>query len=132
VNVTPDTNVLVRAAVGDDVNQAGAARRSLASARLIAIPVPTFCELVWVLRTSYKRQADEIAAAVRNLLAEEKVDTDRPAVEAGLSILLEGGDFADGVIAYQGRQTGGDVFVTFDRKAARLVSRIGGKAELLA
>jgi predicted nucleic-acid-binding protein len=131
VNVTPDTNVLVRAAVGDDINQAEAARGSLASARLIAIPITTFCELVWVLRTSYKRRTDEIAGSIRNLLAEEKVDTDRPAVEAGLSMLLAGGDFADGVIAHQGRQRGGDVFLTFDRKAARLVSRLGSEAALL-
>lgn len=131
MNITPDANVLVRAAVGDDTGQAEAARRSLAAARLIAIPVVTFCELVWVLRTSYKRGPDEIVGSLRNLLAEEKVDTDRPAVEAGLSMVLAGGDFADGVIAHQGGKRGGDVFLTFDRKAARLVSRLGGKAELL-
>ncbi len=30
-----------------------------------------------------------------------------------------GGDFADGVIAYEGRWLGGETFVSFDRKAAR-------------
>jgi hypothetical protein len=40
--------------------------------------------------------------AVRALLDTENVVMNRPAVEAGLAILGLGGDFADGVIAYEG------------------------------
>jgi hypothetical protein len=37
----------------------------------------------------------------------------RPAVEAGLSRLDAGGDFADGIIAYEGDWLGGEEFVVF-------------------
>jgi predicted nucleic-acid-binding protein len=56
---------------------------------------------------------------------------DRPAVEAGLAFLDHGGDFADGVIAHQGYELGGDVFVSFDKNAVGLVEEIGEAALLL-
>jgi predicted nucleic-acid-binding protein len=56
---------------------------------------------------------------------------DAPAVEAGLAMLDAGGDFADGVIAFTGRQLGGNVFASFDRQAVELVSATGGETHLL-
>ena len=50
VKVTADANVLIRAAVQDDVRQARRAAKILAEADLIAVPVPVLCEFVWVLR----------------------------------------------------------------------------------
>ena len=50
MRITADTNVLVRALVQDDPEQAKAATDLLESEELIAIPVPVLCELVWVLR----------------------------------------------------------------------------------
>jgi predicted nucleic-acid-binding protein len=55
----------------------------------------------------------------------------RPAVEAGLSILELGGDFADGVIAYEGSWLGGETFVSFDKKAVALLATQGQSARLL-
>jgi predicted nucleic-acid-binding protein len=55
----------------------------------------------------------------------------RPAVEAGLSILAAGGDFADGVIAYEGNWLGGETFVSFDKKAVLLLTAQGQPARLL-
>ena len=49
-------------------------------------------------------------------------------VEAGLEILEAGGDFADGVIAYEGRWLGGEAFVSFDAKAVNLLERRGRSA----
>ena len=46
MKVTVDTNVLVRALVQDDPEQAKAAIALLERAELIAIPVPVLCELV--------------------------------------------------------------------------------------
>jgi len=40
----------------------------------------------------------------------------RPAVEAGLAMLEAGGDFADGIMAYEGRWLGGETFVSFNKK----------------
>ncbi len=55
----------------------------------------------------------------------------RPAVEAGLSVLEAGGDFADGVIAYEGNWLGGETFVSFDKKAVALLTAQGQSARLL-
>jgi predicted nucleic-acid-binding protein len=68
----------------------------------------------------------EIADVIRRLINSANVVADRSAVEAGLEMLESGGDFADGVIAHEGRWLGGDTFVSFDRRAARLL-RSGGK-----
>ncbi len=46
-------------------------------------------------------------------------------------MLDAGGDFADGVIAFAGRQMGGAVFASFDRKAVALVAAAGGETQLL-
>jgi transposase len=54
-----------------------------------------------------------------------------PAVEAGLSVLEAGGDFADGVIAYEGSWLGGETFVSFDKKAVVLLIKQGQSARLL-
>ena len=35
----------------------------------------------------------------------------RPAVEAGMAVLNAGGDFVDGLIAFEGRWLGGETFV---------------------
>jgi len=59
------------------------------------------------------------------------VRMDRPAVDAGLIVLEAGGDFADGVIAFEGRRLGGVVFTSFDRTAIELVAAAGGATHLL-
>jgi len=55
----------------------------------------------------------------------------RPAVEAGLSALDAGGDFADGVIAYEGNWLGAEEFVSFDSKAVSMLKSQGNRARLL-
>jgi predicted nucleic-acid-binding protein len=55
----------------------------------------------------------------------------RPAVEAGLAILEAGGDFADGAIAYEGNWLGAETFVSFDKKAVKLMEVQGMSARLL-
>jgi predicted nucleic-acid-binding protein len=132
LRVIADTNVLVRVAVNDDPEQAGRARELLREADTIALTVAALCECVWVARRGYRRQAPEIAAAVRRLLAGPTVVVDYPAVEAGLAMLEAGGDFADGVIAFEGRRLGGTVFASFDSRAVELVAAGGGEVHLLA
>jgi predicted nucleic-acid-binding protein len=67
----------------------------------------------------------DVANAIRVLLAAKNVEMNRPAVEAGLSMLKAGGDFADGVIAYEGNWLGGETFVSFDKKAVALLTEQG-------
>jgi predicted nucleic-acid-binding protein len=130
MRLTADTNVLVRAAVGDDPAQAATARRVLRSAEVVAVTLPVLCEFVWVLARGYHFEASEIAAAIRRLIESTTVAVDRDAVESGLQFLETGGDFADGVIAYEGAQLGGDVFVSFDREAVALARAVGIPAAL--
>ena len=131
MKVAVDTNVLVRALVRDDPAQARAAIRVLKDAALIAVALPSLCELVWVLLRVYGFQAAEAAAAVRALLTTANVDLNRPAAEAGLAVLEAGGDFADGVIAYEGHWLGGETFVSFDKKAVKLLAAQGQSARHL-
>ncbi len=128
MKVTVDTNVLVRAVMGDDEAQAPAAGALLRKAEVIAVPLPCLCELAWVLRRVYGVGPADIAAAIEALLDAANVVADRPAVEAGLAILKAGGDFADGVIAHEGARLGGATFVSFDRKAVALVVAQGRPA----
>lgn len=132
MKVTADSNVLIRAAVQDHVHQARQAAKILAEADLIAVPVPVLCELVWVLRRGYKKSAADISDAIRRLMASARVVMNRPAVEAGLSALDAGGDFADGVIAYEGEWLGAEEFVSFDAKAVSLLQEQGSRARLLS
>ena len=117
MKITADTNVLLRAVVHDDPEQADAARVLLRRATVIAIPIPVLCEFAWVLKRTYGRGADDVAAAIEAMTEIDVVVTDLPAVEAGLTALRAGGDFADGAIAHQGEALGGTVFASFDRRA---------------
>ena len=98
----------------------------------VAVTLPSLCEFVWVLTRGYKRNASQVAAAVRKLTDSASVLVDRLAVEAGLAVLERGGDFADGVIAFEGQRAGGRVFTSFDRDAVERVGATGGEARLLA
>ncbi len=131
MKITADTNVLVRAVVADDKKQARAAATVLKGAELIAVTLPSLCEFVWVLRRVYQLGQDEIVTALEALLKAENVAVNRPAADAGLVMLKAGGDFADGVIAYEGAWLGGDTFVSFGKQAVSLLSDLGKRARLL-
>src|SRR6202043_598672 len=131
MKITVDTNVLIRAVVRDDKAQARAAAKQLKEAEIIAISLPSLCEFVWVLRRVYNFGHQEIAAAIEALLNTGNVAVNRPAVELGLAILNAGGDFADGLIAYEGNWLGGETFVSFDKKAVALIVKQGQQAKLL-
>jgi predicted nucleic-acid-binding protein len=131
MKVAVDTNVLVRAVVRDDPVQANVAATVLTDAELIAVATPCLCEFVWVLLRVYGFQQADAAGAIRALLAAANVEVNRPAVEAGLLVLDAGGDFADGVIAYEGNWLGGETFVSFEKKAVALLTAQGQSTRLL-
>lgn len=132
MRITADTNVLVRAITGDDAQQSKIAQAALAGAQEIALTLPALCELVWVLSRGYRIASADIAEALRRLANAANVVVNRPAMDAGLAMLTAGGDFADGVIAYEGRWLGADAFVSFDRSAVKLLEAQGEVARLLA
>jgi predicted nucleic-acid-binding protein len=131
MKVAVDTNVLVRAVVRDDRAQAEIAAKWLRNSSLLVVALSALCELVWVLRRLYGFKAAEVADAIRSLTSADNVETNRPAVEAGLAMLDAGGDFADGVIAYEGRWLGAETFVSFDKKAVEMLSEQGLAARAL-
>jgi predicted nucleic-acid-binding protein len=132
MKITADTNVLARAILQDDAAQCRTAREMLLSATLIAVSLPSLCELVWILRQGAKLSKDDVAIAIRALLDTGNVVMNRPAVEAGLVLLEAGGDFADGIMAHEGKWLGGETFVSFDKKAVTLLSQQGVATQLLS
>jgi predicted nucleic-acid-binding protein len=131
MNVTVDTNILVRSAVQDDIRQARVAAEVLRTANVVAVSLPCLCEFVWVLRSQYGFRRAEIAPIVERLCNAPNVEVNQGAVDAGLSMLNAGGDFADGVIAYEGAWLGGEEFVSFDKKAVTEMAKQGMRARLL-
>lgn len=131
MKITADTNVLLRAIVDDDRAQATHAIKLLEVADIVAVSLQVLCELVWVLRGRYGVSRADIAASIRALMDTDNVAVNRPAVEAGLALLEEGGDFADGIIAFDGAWSGGEVFASFDKRAISLLRKQGRAVHLL-
>ena len=132
MRITADTNLLVRAIVADEPKQTRLAQSALAKAEFIAVGPTTLCEFVWVLSRGYGIPTADIAAAIRGLIGSANVEMNRPAVEAGLALLEQGGDFVDGIIAFEGAGLGGAMFATFDKDAATRLKKLGRDTLLLA
>lgn len=132
MKVSLDTNVLLRLMVGDDEAQQQRAIETLEGAELVAISVHALCEFARVLDRRYGAPRADISASIRRLLDMRNVVSNRPAIEAGLAVLDAGGDFADGVIAYDGQWLGGETMVSFDKKAVKLLEGQGTAALLLS
>lgn len=125
MKIVVDANILVRAVSDDDNVQSPVARRILAEASIAVLPLVALCEFVWVMRSHYRYGRRALLAALDALLAAPNAMVDRDAVAAGIAFLRAGGDFADGVMAYDGRRLGGEVFATFDVRARRIAADAG-------
>lgn len=125
-----DTDVLVRYFVTDDPVQSEVARLELANAEKLLLPITALCEFVWVLGRRYGVPRSDITETLRVLLEVDKAEFDRRAVEAGLDFMDAGGDFADGVIAYQATAQNADILVSFDRRAVKRLKNLGQSARL--
>ena len=131
MRISADTNVLLRAILDDHPVQSRLAQQALQDAELVAVSLPTLCEFAWSLRQGYKRPQADVVTALRALRETLNVAVDKPAVDAGITVAEAGGDFADGVTAFEGRRLGGTQLATFDREAARLISDQGFEVLLL-
>ena len=131
MKIIVDTNVLVRAVVKDDFRQSKKAIKILKEASMIAVSLTSLCELVWVLLRLYKIPVEEVLKAIKVLISAQNVEVNRLAVEAGLRQLEGGGDFADAVIAYEGKWLGAETFVSFDKKAVDILKKHHQSAVLL-
>lgn len=131
MKIIADTNLLVRLAIDDDPIQRRVAAGIVREAEAVIVGLHALCEMVWVLRARYRFSKAQIVLAIENLCGVENVIVDKAALEAGLEAMRSGADFADAAIAYEGRMAGGEVFVSFDKKAVAAVAKQGMKAELL-
>jgi len=131
MKVTVDANVLIRAVVRDDKKQAQVAAGLLKRADVIAVTLPCLCEFVWVLRKHYGYARQDVVAAIEALLAVSNVQVNRLAVDAGLAVLSAGADFADAVIAFEGKWLGGESFASFDKRAVAVLTKQGVQTQLL-
>ena len=131
MNISIDTNVLVRFVLQDDPIQMEIANDLLENATSIAIPLPCLCEMMWILQRGAKLPQNKLIEVLENILSVQKIKLNRPAVEQGLQLLKMGGDFADGVMEYEGSVLGGEVFFSFDKKAIKLLKEQGKSVKLL-
>lgn len=125
MNIAVDTNVLIRLLTTDDIVQQQQAVALLDGADGVIVPTTVLCETVWVLRRLYRQSNQETAAKLEGFLRHPKLLYQTAEVEAGFALMRQGGDFADGVNEYAGRRMGAKIFVTFDKKAAKLLKAQG-------
>lgn len=118
-----DTNVVVRLIMGDDLRQANAAEKLVASEPCTVAP-SVLMECEWVLRAAYGLTSAVIAAAMHDLLQLENITaTDQALVERVLQGYATGLDFADTLHAAQASE--GESFATFDRQFVKRAAKAG-------
>ena len=125
MKISIDTNILVRLFVADDLAQQQKAIVALDAADAVIVPTSVFCETVWVLLKVYQQDKRVLCTQLMDFVTHPKLVYDRPIIAAGLALMQQGGDFADGVNEAAGKALGAEIFVTFDRKAAKLLKQQG-------
>ena len=118
-----DTNVLVRYIAQDGGKQAVIASQiietQLSEAEPGFVSLPVICELVWTLRTRYKRSRNDVGAAIMLLMNARQLVVDQQDVIAK-AINYGRADIVDAIIHLIGQSAGCTKTVTFDRQFARL------------
>ncbi len=116
-----DTNVLVRFLVEDDREQAARARalvqQTIARGEPLFVSDVVLCELYWVLDRAYGMSRDQIAPALRALLAAKHLSfRNGDLIGRAVAAYQDGrGRFADYVIRELSIDAGCDSVATFDR-----------------
>jgi predicted nucleic-acid-binding protein len=116
-----DTNVLVRLIVRDDERQVAVAQAFVE--RGVWVSLFVLAEMVWVLRSVYRRDQEAIAIAVEMLLENPTVtmqDSDVVAAALEQYRLAPSLGFSDCMLLEIARKAGHLPLGTFDRKLSRL------------
>lgn len=123
--VVIDTNVIVRYLLNDNAQQNAIATQYLDNSEITCVlPVMTFCEIDWVLRKKLKIPRLDVINFFERLTKKPNVVFDKSLFEIGLYFLKNGGDFADGVIAYKATQFDNAKLLTFDKKSQKLAQKL--------
>lgn len=117
-----DTNVVVRYLAGDHPEQSRKAR-ALIDSEDIFVCTTVLLETEWVLRSVYGLTPIEAAKALNDFAGLESVTLeDAPLVAKALDWVTQGMDFADAL--HLAKAEGCDAMVTFDRRFARIASKL--------
>lgn len=118
-----DTNIVVRLIIGDDLSQARAAEKLVASEPCTVAP-SVLMECEWILRAGYGLDAKLIAASMRDLLGLYNIEASEPVLSLQALQGYEAGlDFADALHAAQRAE--GEAFATFDKKFVQRAAKAG-------
>jgi len=122
-----DTNVLVRALVRDDAEQAAKAEEILTRDEMF-VPVTVMLELEWVLRSRYGFTAEKVAQALALLCAMPRVSVgEADAVRQAAARVAKGWDFADAL--HHALSQGCEDFLSFDEQLIKRSARAVPKAQ---
>lgn len=117
-----DTNVLIRALVGDDERQSPVAQRTLEALTPDdpgLVTQVTLVETYWLLRRTYGFDRDACLGIVHALLETDSLEfDDAESVVRALALAGDGADFADALIQSTMELFGASTTVTFDQRAA--------------
>jgi predicted nucleic-acid-binding protein len=129
LKIIADTNLIVRFLLRDDEAQFKIVTALFGKAEQIVIPTHVICELAWVLLNGYKLQSRDVLESITQIVQSHKAVVREDEIDAGLHMMAQGGDFADGVNAYSGGvMARGAVFASFDKQVVRLLTGQGTAA----
>ncbi len=117
-----DTNVLVRHLTGDPADLAARATAYLASERELLLTDLVAAETVYVLESFYEAPRDEVASAVRSLVAFDSIVCVDPALLLRTIEVYETDriDFAEAYLVACAESTGVGKVASFDRSLDRV------------
>lgn len=119
-----DTNVLVRHLVGDPPEQARRATAALAEAERLLVTDVVVAECVFVLESFYEAPREQVATALRALLALPSVVVhDAPVLRRALELYeLDRLHFAEAQLVAAAEASGVGRVLSFDRALRRVAS----------
>ena len=121
-----DTNIIVRALLGDDPLQSNRAR-ALIKANRVWVSTTVLLEVGWVLRSAYKLPKSDVIANLTGFVELENVTLqEQERVATALDWSVKGMDFADALHLAAAQSS--DSFVTFDQKLETKAKAMGARA----
>ena len=111
--ISIDTNIAVRAIIGDDPAQTASARQLIEKGVWISLTV--ILEIDWVLKSYYRLVAAERAEYISGFLLNRKITAeDKACLFWAIERMRDGADFADMIHIVASR--GKDAFVSFEKR----------------
>ncbi len=121
-----DTNIVLRYLLQDDPEQTAQVNHIIDDELSLKNPgflsLPTVLELVWVLRSVFKQNPNQITTHLEHLLGAESfvIQNEQEVFEAMYALKRGLGEFEDALIGAVNRWAGCSHTYTFDRRASRL------------